>query len=430
MQLSFSPQMRRRAWLSAGLVLLATAVAWATTSGPDVTVIDVTGVGNYTTTGPVSGYRGYAVGATSCNVGDQPVWWCDSSTGYCTADQHPVIAQNLYRLDAGRFQQIGLGWLKHGFLSTNSSNSACNPAHPCAGSPHGGDQLGLGCTDTYGSGLNGTRPLGMRSEVNVTDGTFPYPYTAVGTSTAPDQRVKVLDSDLDPLLHPGSLFWAEVQYVTADDAKANNGLNNASYRAVTVGPAPARNISNSGSTVREKSALYAWKAADAAVEIANADFASPPSTVIERFEGASRVTDHGDGTWHWEVAIHNVNSQRAARAYSIAFPIGTTVLNAGSHVIAHHSGEPYTTEDWTADVTDNVVTWSTDDFATNANANALRWASTFSFWVDTDQPPQAGSTHTLTLFEPGSPTEVQLPFAAIFADGFERAATPWAGSFP
>lgn len=420
----------KRTLLSLGLILAAAAVAMATTSGPDVTVIDITGVGSYTTGGPVNGYRGYAVGTTSCNVGDQPVWWCNTSTGYCTADQHPVIAQNVYRLEGTRFQQIGMSWLKHGFLSTNSPGSACNPAHPCAGAPHGGDQLGLGCTDTYGSGLNGSRPLGMRSEVNVTAGTFPYPYTSVGSSDAPDQRVKVLDSDLDPLLHPGSLYWAEAQYIAADDAAANNGLNNASYRPVAVGPAPGRSLNLSGPTVREKSALYAWKGADAAVEIANADFISTPSTIVERFEGASRVTDNGDGTWHYEVAIHNVNSQRAARAYSIAFPVGTTVLNAGSHEIAHHSGEPYTTEDWTADVTDNVVTWSTDDFATNANANALRWATTFNFWVDTDQPPQNGSTHTLQLFTPGTPAEVTVPFAAIFADGFEHGTVPWTDGNP
>jgi hypothetical protein len=166
------------------------------------------------------------------------------------------------------------------------------------------------------------------------------------------------------------------------------------------------------------------------VEIANADCTTAPSTVVERFEAASRVTDKGDGTWHYEIAIHNVNSRRAARAYTIAFPAGTTLFNAGAHVIAHHSGEPYTTEDWTTDVTGNVVTWSTDDYGTNANANALRWATTFSFWVDADQPPQDGSTHTLALFVPGTPAELAVPFAAIFGDGFEHGTEPWAGSVP
>ena len=171
------------------------------------------------------------------------MWWCNSGTSYCNSAQHPVIAQNLYRLKAGRFEQIGMSWLKHGFLSTNSPNAACNPAQPCAGAPHGGDQLGLGCTDTYGAGLNGTRPLGMRSEVDPTPATFPYPYTSVGTAAAPDQRVRVLDTDLDPALNSGAVYWAEAQYVTEDEAAANNGLNNASYRRVTVGAAPGAQAS-------------------------------------------------------------------------------------------------------------------------------------------------------------------------------------------
>src|SRR4029078_1354177 len=102
-------------------------------------------------------------------------------------------------------------------------------------------------------------------------------------------------------LHARSRYWAEAQYIAADDAAANNGLNNASYRAVTIRAPPARNIRTSGATVREKSALYAWKAADPAVEIANADFTSSPSTIVERFEGASRVTDGGARTSHYEV---------------------------------------------------------------------------------------------------------------------------------
>ncbi|HEV8240530.1 MAG TPA: hypothetical protein VGS57_14270 [Thermoanaerobaculia bacterium] len=182
MKPSLSPPARRRTLLAVGLLLLAAAVATATTSGPDVTVFDITGVGNYTSTGAVNGYRGYAVGTTSCNVGDQPVWWCNTSTGYCTADQHPVIAQNLYRLEAGRFEQIGLSWLKHGFLSTNSPSSTCNPQHPCAGAPFGGDQLGLGCTT----------PMARASTAR---GRWACDR---GEPTAPEQRVKVLDSDLDP----------------------------------------------------------------------------------------------------------------------------------------------------------------------------------------------------------------------------------------
>ncbi len=192
----------------------------------------------------------------------------------------------------------------------------------------------------------------------------------------------------------------------------------------------ARDISVAGSTVRERTALHAWKAVDPAVEIAVADLTSDGATVVERFEGGLRVTDLGNGTWHYEAAIRNLNSHRAARAYTITFPPGTTLSNADVHVVAHHSGEPFDAGDWTIDSSaGNVVTWSTETFAIDPNANALRWASTFTFRVDADQPPEVRPTHTLTLFRPGTPSTVPI-FAAIFADGFEHGSLPWAAAFP
>lgn len=52
--------------------------------------------------------------------------WCNSSGGGAavTVDQPPVIAQSLCRLKSGRFEQIGMSWLKHGLLSTNSCANA------------------------------------------------------------------------------------------------------------------------------------------------------------------------------------------------------------------------------------------------------------------------------------------------------------------
>ncbi len=407
----------RVAFVLGVLVVLTAAIAVATTSGPDVTVITVSGSSNYGLSGD-SLYRGYSIGATSCNVGSQPVWWCDNTTGYCNNTQHPVIAQNLYRLDTtGHFEQIGMSWLKHGFLSTNSTNSACNPLHPtCTTPPHFDDQLGLGCTDTYGSSLNGSTPLGKRSEVNATTGVYPYPYTQVGTSDGSEQHARVLQSDVDPAQNAGALYWGEVQYVTADDAAANNGLNNASYRPLTVN-ASTFNLTFSDTTVREKTAIYAWQAADPAVEVINTDVVSG-SLIIERFEVARKVTDTsgvGSGPWHFEYAIRNVNSDRSARSFSVVFPVGTTFSNAGDHVINHHSGEPYATFDWDLGTSADTITWSTDDFATDANANALRWGTLFSFWFDADHP-LAGTAEDLGLFTPGEPSSVRVP---LYANGFE-----------
>ena len=113
----------------------------------------------------------------------------------CAASHaHPVIAQNLFRLTDGKFEQVGMSWLKHGYISLNTPDSDCGD---CEFPTHGGDQLGVGCTDAYGSGLNGSRPLGQRSEVNATTGVFPFPATEVTFSTAVDQRLRVPVTDVE-----------------------------------------------------------------------------------------------------------------------------------------------------------------------------------------------------------------------------------------
>src|SRR5262245_9875310 len=110
-----------RRTLSLALLVAGSALAAHASVGPDVTVYQLTDISNY---GAFNGVRGYAIGTTSCNVGSTPVNWCDNSGGCSglTSRQHPVIAQNLYRLKSGRFEQIGMSWLKHGFVSTNSSS--------------------------------------------------------------------------------------------------------------------------------------------------------------------------------------------------------------------------------------------------------------------------------------------------------------------
>jgi len=366
------------------------------TTGPDVTVISFSGsaLGNY---GAVAGVRAYALGTTSCNVGNVPVWWCDSNTSYCSDEQHPVIAQNLYRLKSGRFEQIGMSWLKHGFVSTNSASATCLPGVGCQQPQRGGDQLGIGCTDTYGSSLNGSRPLGMRSEVNPTTGAFPFPYTFVGSSSLLDQRIQVEETDLDPALNPGALYYAEGQYIAADDARAGNGLNNASYRQVLVGPAPAFELTFTGSMVREKSALEAWPVLDPTVALLNVDYTSP---IRQRFHVARKATETSPGVWHYEIAVHNLNSERAAWGLSLDFPDGTAITNVGFRDVDHHSGEPYATTDWTiaTDAGLGRVSWTSQDWDTDQNANALRWGTMFSFWFDVDSSAQP--LGWLSLFRP------------------------------
>ncbi len=397
-----TPDLARSARFAVGLTLLVLVALPAAlraqgqqTSGPDVTVIYIGDTSNY---GASGGIRGYSIGTTSCNIGTTPVNWCDNLPSGCsglTAAQHPVIAQNMYRLLDGRFEQIGMSWLKHGFVSTNSDDPSCLAGHPtCSNPPRGGNELGVGCTDTYGAGLNGSRPMGMRSEVNPTTGVFPFPETQVNPTLIYEQRIKVPEAEL---ALPGASYWVEGQYISDNDAVAGNGFNNASYRLVTVNPT-SFNLSFPGSTIREKTAIQAWKTADAAVETFNEDFCTAP---VERFEVARKVTVVDVDTWHYEYVVRNLNSDHAAQAFSVDFPDGTPIANLGFNDIDHHSGEPYSTTDWTSavDGTSGTVSWSTEDFIANQNANALRWATMFSFWFDADAAP-ATAVHAVDLFKP------------------------------
>src|SRR5262245_13481571 len=93
-----------------GLLLLSIAGAPAAVrgAGPNVIVGDIPRMRWWANTEDVAAF---SIATVSCNEGDTPLDW-NPATG-----NHPVIAQNLYRYrpQNGRFEQIGMSWLKHGF---------------------------------------------------------------------------------------------------------------------------------------------------------------------------------------------------------------------------------------------------------------------------------------------------------------------------
>ncbi|HEX4961856.1 MAG TPA: hypothetical protein VF173_13515 [Thermoanaerobaculia bacterium] len=409
------------AGLAAIVVLSDPSRAGAAATGPDITVIAFYDVSSF---GSANGFAAYALGTTACNRGDAPLDWCNQDVGCApgaTSNDHPVIAQNLYRLKNGRFQQIGMSWLKHGFLSGNFTDAGCTGSvgQSCQQPPAGGRQLGVGCTDPYLATQNGGRPLGRRSEVDATTGAFPFPYSSPdGPYQVYDQRIKVATSDVDPAANAGATYWAEAQYVAPGDAVAGNALNDASHRQVTIGGAPTYALTMTGPFYEGLPAIFAWQEQDPSVALVKVDV---PGPIVERYHVARKVTNLGGGLWHYEYAVHNLNSDRSARSFSVEFPASTAFSNAGFKGIAHHSGEPYAADDWQVSSSSNVLTWSTDTFATNPNAHALRFATMFSFWFDADQPPADTIVHTLSLFKPGDPPSVEFTVLepALFSDGFE-----------
>ena len=406
--------------------------------GADVVVFSFyDGIHSY---GSADGYVGYSIGTRSCNRGDAHLNWCsDVNAGHCAAGatvlDHPVIAQNLYRLKDGRFEQIGMSWLKHGFQSTNSATAGCNGASGTGGcspsTPEGSAVLRIGCSDPYSWYLNGGQPLGRRSEVDGTTVVFPSPSSPSGPYTVYDERIKVPAADVDPTLNPGAMYWGEAQYFAKDDAASGNALNNASYqRAAVASGSPDYTLSATGTFFEQQPAINAWRAQDPSVFLANADV---PGNPIQRFQVARKVTELGGGQWHYEYAVRNHNSDRSARAFAVKFPQATTFTNIGFSDVDSHSGEPYATTDWSAATMSDSVAWSTLDFATDENANALRFATMYNFWFDADHPPsngESGVLHDIVLFKPGSPMELTFDgFRDLFINGFEGGdTTAWSGA--
>jgi hypothetical protein len=415
--------------LAAFLSTVGGSAQAGTTVGPDVTVFNFTDVSSF---GSADGFASFSVGTRSCNRGDAPLNWCDQANGCAPGvgdEEHPVIAQNLYRLKNGRFQQIGMSWLKHGFASGNESFAGCSGfgGQACTSPPAGLNQLGVGCTDPYFANLNGIRPLGRRSEVNATTGVFPFPPGGGGAaSTVYDQRIKVATADLDGAQTSGALYWAEGQYVMSDDAGSGNGLNNASHRRVTVGEAPTYALTMTGPFFEMQPAIFAWPAQDPTVSLVSVDV---PGPVAERFHVARKVTHLLSGLWRYEYAVHNLNSDRSARSLTVDFPEATQFINIGFKDIEHHSGEPYSTTDWQFTWSNTAVTWITESFANNPNANALRWSTMYNFWFDADRQPSAAINHTIGLFKPGDPASVDFQIFDLLRDGFESGDTSeWSGA--
>jgi hypothetical protein len=365
-----------------------------TQAGPDVIVgaiPDVTKYGGATVNG--ASIMAYAFGSTSCNIGTQQLDW------YSGTSNHPIIPQNAYRIKNGRIEQIGLSWMKHGFCALQQTLcGACAPAG--SGCP---SLLGIGCSDPYTSSLNGSQTdLGPRFEANASTGYFP----ATGSTTWPSipsgqgtiaRRVQINANDLNPAQNAGAVYVAECQYVHPQDAANNNDNNNASYRLFTVGALSggAYTITLTGSTSQQKAAIYAWATVSPTVNYAVADAADG------RYIVASNVTTNTDGSYHYEYAIFNYNSDSAGRSFSMPIPSGVTVSNMTFKDIAYHSGEPYNSTDWTMTMAGGMMKWEcTETFAQNANANALRWSTLYNFSFDSNGVPGNGNA-VIGLFKTG-----------------------------
>ena len=186
-----------------------------------------------------------------------------------------------------------------------------------------------------------------------------------------------------------------------DMAQAGNQNNNASHRQVDVfGSSGVFDFVMMGQTVEQEPAISAWATNDQGVELVVVDVPDDG-----RFILGSKVTDLGGGIWNYEYAIHNLTSRRAGASFSVPIPFGSSPTNIGFHDVDYHSGEPFDGTDWSVTVDDTSVSWNTELFSVNPDANALRWGTLYNFRFDLDAPPIVGQAD-LGLFLPDTPSDV------------------------
>jgi hypothetical protein len=402
--------------------------------GPDVIVGDLEAVEQ---AGSDATSVGLGVGTVSCNNGDQPINWHPLPN-----TDHPIIPQNLYRMSGGadnteRFEQIGQSWMKHAFFALEEFIcGTCNTSPPCVT----GDQLCPGCADTYTAGLNyNQQGIGSRAWANPFTGVFPSnpdPNNHSGHNhTGTSHRVTVAMSDLIPAQNPGATYFAEAQYISVTEynwCQAHPGqcnmYNNASYRPFTVSGGPTTfTFGTAGPTVRMQPAIEAWAGTGATVTRVEPD---PGNDGI--WFMAYKVTQPSADVWHYEYALYNMNLDRAIQSFSV--PVGgVNVSNIGFHAPPQEPGWPndgtfnnagYSSTPWVVAQSGGSLTWNTEAFATNQNANAIRFGTMYNFRFDAEQPPETANA-TVGFFKTGTPmmVEIQVPAGA----GVTPTPTPTPG---
>src|SRR5205823_9318938 len=190
------------------------------------------------------------------------------------------------------------------------------------------------------------------------------------------------------------------------------------------------NFTAVGATVRMQPAIQAWVPTGAIVNQIQPD----PGNDGIWFMGY-KVTNPSSGVYHYEYALYNQNLDRSIQSFSVPFGPGANISNIEFHAPIQHpawandgtfNDQGYSSAPWTMTQNGSSITWSTETFAQNQNANAIRFSTLYNFRFDSNQPPQAVSA-TVGFFKTGSPmmAAIQAPMG-----GGTPSPTPTASPTP
>ena len=161
--------------------------------------------------------------------------------------------------------------------------------------------------------------------------------------------------------------------------------------------------------MREQPAIMAWTGA-------TVNQIEPAPGVDGRAFIGYKVTNPSAGVWHYEYAVNNQNLDRSIQSFSVPLGCGITVSNLGFHAPPQQpafandgtlGSAGYSSTPWTSTQTANAVSWNSETFAQNQNANAIRFGTLYNFRFDSNRPPQAMNA-TIGYFKTGTPTTVAI----------------------
>jgi hypothetical protein len=129
-----------------------------------------------------------------------------------------------------------------------------------------------------------------------------------------------------------------------------------------------------------------------------------------------KVTNPNPGVWHYEYALYNENLDRAIQSFSVPLGPGANISNIGFHGPPQEPGwandgtfnnQGFSSQPWAITQASGSITWNSETFAQNQNANAIRWGTLYNFRFDANQPPQTVNA-TVGYFKTGAPMSVQI----------------------
>jgi hypothetical protein len=221
---------------------------------------------------------------------------------------------------------------------------------------------------------------------------------------------------LNTTLNAGATYFAEAAYLDPLEytwCQAHPGqcnmYNNVSYRKFLVSGTTSFTFSPVGQTARMQPAIMGW--AGATVNQVQPDPGNDGISYV-----GYKVTSPAPGVYHYEYAVYNYNLDRSIQSFSVPLGAGANLSNIGFHAPPQEPGwandgtfnnQGYSSTPWAVTQASDSITWNSETFAQNQNANAIRFGTLYNFRFDADQPPQTTNA-TVGFFKTGSPMMVAI----------------------